>query len=34
MGDQGPNHAVNSDVPVQAFVLVNVTGGTPVTLVR
>jgi hypothetical protein len=30
----GPNLAVNSDVPVKVFVLVDVTGGTPVTLVR
>jgi hypothetical protein len=29
-----PNPAVNSDVPVKVVVLVNVTGGTPVILVR
>jgi len=29
-----PNPAVNSDVPVKVFVLVDVTGGTPVTFVR
>ena len=29
-----PNPAVNSDVPVKVFVLVNVTGGTPVTWFR
>jgi len=30
-GDATPNPAVNSDVPVKVFVLVSVTGGTPVT---
>ena len=29
-----PNLAVNSDVPDKVFVLVDVSGGTPVTLVR
>jgi hypothetical protein len=29
-----PNPAVNSDGPVQVFVLVHVSGGPPVTLVR
>lgn len=29
-----PNPAVNLDVPVEVFVLVNDSGGTPVTLVR
>jgi len=29
-----PNRAVDSVVPVKVFVLVGVTGGTPVTLVR
>jgi hypothetical protein len=28
------NPAVNAAVPVKAFVLVGITGGTPVTLVR
>jgi hypothetical protein len=34
MDDQGPNPAVNSDVPVKVFVLVEVSGGTPVTWFR
>jgi len=34
MGDQGPNHAVNSNAPFKVVVLVDVTGGTPVTLVH
>ena len=34
MGDQGPNHAVNSDVPVKVFALVDAPGGTPVTWFR
>jgi hypothetical protein len=29
-----PNRAVNSDVPVKVFVLVDVTRGTPVTWFR
>jgi hypothetical protein len=29
-----PNPAVNSDVPVKVFVLVDVSGGTPVTSFR
>jgi hypothetical protein len=29
-----PNHAVNSDVPVKVFVLVDTSGGTPVTWFR
>jgi hypothetical protein len=29
-----PNPAVNSDVPVKVFVLVDLPGGTPVTWIR
>ena len=29
-----PNHAVNSDVPVNVFVLVGIPGGAPVTWFR